>query len=99
MPCVEGTDFKTRLAGRLLVLGTGPVERVLVRRADGEEASELELGVSGDELGLTFEDGGLGASVTGADGNPARDRCSSSAARRVVSRSIRRCDRVGATGS
>ena len=45
MPSVEGTDFKTRLAGGLLVLGTGPVERVLVRSADGEEAGELQLGV------------------------------------------------------
>src|SRR5690606_24008146 len=59
-----------RLPGGLLVLGTVAFEFVRIRRADGEEAGELELCVPGDELGLPLEDRRLGAAVTCADPKP-----------------------------
>ena len=70
MAAVEGAQLEAGLRGGLLVLGARPVELVDVGGGDGDEAGELELGVAGDELGLAFEHGGLGAAVAGADAEP-----------------------------
>src|SRR5438067_5088614 len=62
---VEGAQFEAGLRGRLLVTRTCDEQAVEIGSGHRDEAGELKLGVTSDELRLALQDSGLCPAVAG----------------------------------